>query len=344
MANNYSAQGSITIKRLRNGDSLFLTLETNGIPLYQGVDPSSGAVNPDWTISQNQPVITPKATSVRGNEVVLSGHNWFYNQNNTPLMFVGAAVTGNWVTDTTGKFQLNQVTGALKIIGNLASVNNTANDSLIYKGVATVGGLEYSVEKSIDILIQPFGSTSYVGFITASTEQLTSSVEITTLVTRLLCGADEVPDYHVKWYKDNEQWSAKNGQKSIEVGRNDVDGTQLFIAKFYKQSSDPTPVYRAGIRIIDTLDNFQVVCFISSANKEVAPGKDVTVKAKIVNQSTNAEVSPTNPAWRMDVMKKSDWSIVKTANKNTIDVTTTETDSDGQENDVEVTAEVTWSD
>ena len=67
MANNYSAQGSITIKRLRNGDSLFLTLETNGIPLYQGVDPESGAVSPDWTQAANQPVITPHANSVRGN-------------------------------------------------------------------------------------------------------------------------------------------------------------------------------------------------------------------------------------------------------------------------------------
>ena len=40
----YSTQGSVTIKRLRNGDSLFITLESNGIPLYQGVDTSSGAV------------------------------------------------------------------------------------------------------------------------------------------------------------------------------------------------------------------------------------------------------------------------------------------------------------
>lgn len=344
MANNYSAQGSITIKRLRNGDSLFLTLETNGIPLYQGIEPSSGAVNPDWTIPANQPVITPKATSVRGNAVVLSGHNWYYNQNQTPLMFYGAAVTGDWVTDTTGKFQLNQETGALKIIGNLASQQNTANDSLIYKGVATVGGIEYSVEKSIDILIQPYGSTSYVGFITATTEQLTSSVDNTTLTTKLLCGPDEVSNYHVKWYKDNEEWEAKGGHKSIVVGRNDVDGTQLFIAEFYKQSTDQTPVYRAGIRIIDTLDDFQVVCYISSANKEVAPGKNVTVGAKIVNQRTNAEVTPTSPSWRMDVMQKSDWRTVKTANGSSIVVTTAETDIDGQENDVEVTAEVTWSD
>lgn len=67
---NYSAQGSITIKRLRNGDSLYVSFDTNGKPLYQGVDTSTGSVSPDWTVAANQPIITPKVTSVRGNTVV----------------------------------------------------------------------------------------------------------------------------------------------------------------------------------------------------------------------------------------------------------------------------------
>ena len=64
----------------------------------------------------------------------------------------------------------------------------------------------------------------------------------------------------------------------------------------------------------------------------------------IINQTTNAVVTPLNPTWRMDVMKKSDWSVLKTASTNSIQVTTLETDTEGQENDVEVTAEVSWSD
>ena len=343
MANNYSAQGSITIKRLRNGDSLFLTLETNGIPLYQGVDPESGAVSPDWTQAANQPVITPHANSVRGNLVTLSNHAWYYNSSTVPLNFNGAT-SGDWTTDSTGKFQLNSITGALKIIANLASLSNIANDSLIYRAVATVAGVEYNVEKSIDILIQNVGASSYVGFIISSTEQLTSLVTTATLTTQLQLAAEAINSYHVKWYKDDTEWVDKAGQKTITVTRDDVDGTQLFIAEFYKSSGDTDPVYRAGVRIIDTLDDFQVVCYVSSANKEVDTGSPVTVAAKIVNQTTNAVVTPLNPTWRMDVMKKSDWSVLKTANTNSIQVTTLETDTDGQENDVEVTAEVSWSD
>jgi len=339
---NYSAQGSITIKRLRHGDSLFITLQTNYIPLYQGVDPECGAVRPDWTQAANQPVITPVANTIRGNTVTLSQHTWYYNSNSVPLSFTGAT-SGDWVTDSSGMFQLNITNGALKIIANLASLDNISNDSLMYKAVATVGGVEYDIEKSTDILIQIVGASSYAGFIIASTEQLTSTVETATLTTQLQLSAEPITDYHVKWYKDNTEWSAKAGQKVITVGRDDVDGTQLFIAEFYKKSTDTDHVYRAGIRIIDTRDGFQVICYISSANKEVDTGSPVTVAAKIVNQRTNAVVTPSNPAWRMDVMKKSDWSVLKTANANTIQVTTAETDTDGTENDVEVTAECTWS-
>ena len=343
MANNYSAQGSITIKRLRNGDSLFLTLQNNGKPLYQGVDPLSGAVHPDWSQAANQPVITPVANSVRGNLVTLSNHLWYDNNSTVPLAFTGAT-SGDWTTDSTGKFQLNNTTGALKIIDNLASLTNIANDSLTYKAIATVAGVEYNVEKSVDILIQNVGASSYVGFIIASTEQLTSSVLTATLTTQLQLAAEDISNYHVRWYKDDTEWQDKAGMKVVTVTRDDVAGTQLFIAEFYKSSSDTDPVYRAGVRIIDTLDDFQIICYITSTNKEVDTGSPVTVAAKIVNQTTNAVVTPTNPTWRMDVMKKSDWSVLKTANTNSISVTTAETDTDGSENDVEVTAECTWSD
>jgi hypothetical protein len=346
MANNYSAQGSITIKRLRNGDSLFLTFNNNGIPLYQGVDPNTGGVTPDWTVAANQPEIIPVANSVRGNAVTLGSHQWYYNNNSVPLTFNGA-ISGDWQADSTGKFAIRisgSNVGSLKIIANLASITNIASDSLTYKAVASVGGVEYNVEKSIDILIQYIGASSYVGFVMAGTEQLTSLVTSSTLTTKLECSGKNVTNYYVKWYKDTVEWAEKAGLKEITVTRNDVDGTQLFIAEFYENSGDTDYVCRAGIRIIDTLDDFKVDCYISSTNKEVDTGSPVTVGARIINMRTGAEVTPTSPIWAMYIMKKSDWSVLKSSSTNSIQVTTTETDAGGQENDVEVTAEVSWSD
>lgn len=339
----YSAQGSITIKRLRNGDNFFISLEiTNGVPLFQGVDEKTGVPNPDWTVAANQPIITPRVTSARGNSVDLSFHSWKYN--GVDLNFNGAETDG-WKADSTGKFKMNVSTGALRIVQNLASEVNCANDTLTYECVATISGVEYNLTKSIDILIQTVGANGYIGFIIASTEQLTAEVTSCTLDTKLVFAADNVTSYYVKWYKDDTLWTAKNGQKSITVGRNDVDGTQLFIAEFYKDSSSNTPLYRAGVRIIDTLDEFQVQLAITSANKEVSPGNNVVVEAKVVNMRTNTVVSPAGAVWSLRVMEKKNWSEKRLVSTNTITITTADTDNPttGEENDVEIHAEVDFN-
>lgn len=339
----YSAQGSITIKRLRNGDNFFISLEvTNGIPLFQGVDEKTGVPNPDWSVAANQPIITPRVTSSRGNNVDLSFHTWKYN--GVTLNFNGAETDG-WKLDSTGKFKMNVSTGALRIVNNLASKTNCANDSLTYECVATISGVEYNLTKSVDILIQTVGANGYVGFIIASTEQLTAEVTSCTLNTRLMLAADDITNYYVKWYKDDTLWADKNGQKSITVGRGDVDGTQLFIAEFYKDSTSSTPLYRAGVRIIDTLDEFQVQLAITSANKEVAPGNSVTVKATVVNMRTNTVVAPQGAVWSLRVMEKNNWSEIRRVTTDTIIITTADTDNPttGEENDVEIHAEVTFN-
>lgn len=344
MATN-SAQGNITIKRLRNGDTFFITLElANGIPLYQGVDDKNGSITPDWTKAENQPIIKPSVTSARGATVSLDFHKWTYN--NVDLIFNGTAGSDGYKTDTTGKFKMNPTTGELKIIANLASKTNIANDTLTYSCQATVAGVEYTLTKSIDVLIQTIGATSYMGTITATTEQLTSNQTSSVLTTRLWVGAREITDYTTKWYKDDTAWTAKNGQKTLTIGRDDVDGTQLFICEFYENGAT-TPCYKAGIRIIDTLDEFQVICYISSANKDVDTGQPVTVSAKIVRfistTGSTQDYTPSNPTWRMDVYRPKDWKVLKTSNSNTIQVTTAETDADGEITDVEVVAECSFN-
>ena len=108
----YSTQSSITIKRLRNGDSIFLTLELNGKPLYQAVDKQTGAVVPSWTVEANRPVITPKASSTRNNIVSLSSHKWSYN--GVDIVFNGST-SGSYILDSSGTFGLDPITGALSV-------------------------------------------------------------------------------------------------------------------------------------------------------------------------------------------------------------------------------------
>lgn len=343
---DYSAQGSITIKRLRNGDSLYISFDTNGKPLYQGVDTSTGSIAPDWTVAANQPIITPKVTSVRGNTVVRSSHQWKWN--GQTLLFTGAtSADGKWRTDTTGKFQINisigDDEGSLKIIGNLANVNAVANGELEYSCVATLSGTNYNITKSIDVVIQNMGASSFYGYIVASPQTLDSTNTTSLLKAGLQSGADEITSFHVKWYMDDTAWTAMDGNKQITVGRSDVNGTQLFIAEFYLKASDTSPVARAGVYVIDSLDEHIIVFDYTSTAREVAPGQDVTVKAKVVNTRTNSVVTLTNPTWKCDVMEKDSWQSIKHSTTDSITITTTETDRNNKENDVEVVAEVEFN-
>lgn len=348
----YSAQGSVTIKRLRSGDTCFISFIYNGVPLFQCVDPNTGAVSPDWTVAENQPVLTPNVVSARGNKVVLSGHQWSYN--GILLVFSGAT-SGEWTADSTGRFQFNASTGALKIVKNLASKDNPASDTLHYACSASVAGVEQTLEKDVDIQIQSAGASSYTGMITPAGDTTLSEQNPTvTLNTALFIGGTTVADYAVKWYRDDELWSGKTG-KSITVSRGDVDYTQLVVAEFYLSASDTAPVDRDAVRILDAADEYKIEHRIvnadgsaatASTNREVDTGKPVYVQAYVVNMREGAEVTIAG-SWKMRVYDKDTWEIIRTTTASsaatvTDAVTTADTDRDGVQKDVEVVSEVEW--
>lgn len=370
MNSQYSAQGSITIKRLRNGDSLFISLDLNGVPLYQGIDTTTGNPSPNWKTATTKPTITPKVTSVRGNNVARSSSQWAYN--GVTLLFTGETTgNGTWRTDSTGKFQicLNNGTsdeGALRIIDNLAESDAVANGQLTYSCVATVSGTNYNLSKSIDVIIQSIGASSYYGYVTADTTILDADNETTKLTAKLLLDTQDVTSgVYVKWYRDNELWLPDSGlstsvtQGTVEVTRANVDGTQLFIAEFYilesgatAPATDAAPVARAGIYIVDSLDDYNINLAITSSAKEVTANSSVVVEATIINTRTNTTYTPNNVKWQLSVMDKDTWEAIRvrgtgnteedTDQANVIYVTTAETDRNGKLNDVEVVAEATW--
>ncbi len=347
----YSAQGSITIKRLRNGDTCFISFRNNGVPLFQHVDVNTGAVSPDWTVAENQPTLTPQVTSARGSKVVLSGHQWSYN--GILLVFSGET-SGEWTADTTGKFRLNASTGALKIVANLASKDNPASDTLHYACSASVAGVEQTLEKDVDIQIQSAGASSYTGTLTATTGQLTEAEPTATLATKLFLGGTEVTDYAVKWYRDDELWSAKSG-KSITVTRSEIDSAQLIVAEFYLSATDTAPVDRDAVRIIDATDEYKIEHRIVNAdgstataatNREVDTDKPVYVQAYVVNVKSGLEATIAGD-WKMMVYDKDAWEITRTLTASgaatiTGTITTADTDRDGVQKDVEVVSEVEW--
>jgi hypothetical protein len=307
--------------------------------LFQAIDEVSGAIAPNWEIPENQPIRIPNIVSTRGLVVNILSHSWSYN--GTLLNFNGTTV-GGWTNDSTSKFQINDE-GHIKIVKNLASSINVAGDILSYTTQVSVAGVEYTLSGELEIVIQKMGASSYYATILAETETLSSDVTSTNLTTKLFQGVTQIMSYHTKWFKDFVEWPEKVGQKNITVTREDIGGAQLFIVEIYKTSAVGEPVIaRAGIRIMDVSDEYKVIVEITSANKMVSEGNNVTVTAKIVNMKTGAVYAPAGAVWRLDVMNREDWTSLKTSATNTIVVTTTETDRNGNYYDVDVMAEVTF--
>lgn len=334
MADKIVAQGVVPVKRLRDSDTLTLTLEGNGKPLFQAVDTEaanadgSAGVVPDWSKAENQPVLTPKCVSARGNAVVLSMHQWEYL--GTAVNFNGAS-SGGWTTSSDGRFQMNTATGALKIVKNLASKTNIANDSLRYKCVATVAGVEFSLEITVDVVIQPAGSAAYIGTLWTNNSVLDETHASTVINSTLYIGQTTVSDYTVKWEGKDGVLSGKDG-KTLTVTRDMVDSNTLFVANFYRTGSS-TPCYRAGIRIADTADIYAVQTAVDGNYVTATSGVKVT--ATVVNVKTNSAVTLKNASWVATVYYASaaqsgttgaEIKTIRTEKNNQVTITSKDTD------------------
>jgi hypothetical protein len=341
----YTAQNSTTISRLKTGDSLFLSFEGNGIPLYQGVD-ESGNASPSFKEPANQPVVKPVASSSRGNTVTLSNHTWTYNL--SELVFNGETSDG-YTKDSTGKFAMNS-DGWLKIIDNLASKTNNADDTLTYTAVATVSGAEYSVTKTTTITIAQLGSNTYSMYLEADHTQL-STAQTSTTVKSILYKDGKVIDasgYFLRVFKGSDTELTISG-KSFEVKRDDVNGAQVYVAKAYESSTSTTPVAVATINILDISDEFRIEMKIVSGtqvdkNNSVVVGCVLYLNGAVYTPPTDTKIYPQYDVYRVD----GNWAspIRTVTNEENITITSADTDytddkGNEKETDVTVMATVT---
>ena len=349
-----AAQGSVRITRLRNGDNILSTLFSDK-PLFQGVL-DSGAVSPDWSTPSEQPKISPEIYSSYGNTVKVESFSWYYNGSTTPLVFGDIDTATGWRTEnhTPPRFMVYdsdagaEKKGTLKIIANLASKSNTGNDLLEFRANVESAGVNQNVVSVIDILIQPMGASSYRGLITASATTFTEQVQTITLTPSLVSASGITGNYSVKWFKDSEEVTANvnSSTKALTVGRDDVNGAQIYIAQFLV---DGVVVSSYGITLTDTTDEFHVVFDMKNTNggtgNSINSSTDqITVTAKLVGRD-NTPITPTDIKWSIDIRDHATWESVLpngAESGNTITVTSAHTDRNGQQNDVEVIAEAEW--
>lgn len=264
MGKEIHLSATAAVRRTLKGDTLSLSLQTNGVPLFQGLNPDTFTVSPKWSEDGTHPVITPTVGSARKNNVTLTNHAWAYNGKDLGFGFSG---TG-WETSTVdGRFKLNHADGSLSIVADLASKVNQDSDTLTYSGDAVMGASIYPMSKSIDILVSMLGGSSYFGGVSADTTVLSKGQTQAVLKPWLFNSAGgEVSTYSVKLYRGSGTDLAgtyDNPASGITIHRDKtgdldklyVDSHQLFVLEFIV---DGAAVYRTGISIDDISDIYQL--------------------------------------------------------------------------------------
>ena len=331
----YSAQGCIPVRRVRNNDSLSISIESTQ-PLFQGVDANNDNATPfpNWeTDDAARPILTPVVKSAKGNIVSLSNHQWKYGD--TLLVFSGST-SGTFQLTGDGKFGMD-ANGRLKIFKNLASSSSTSSDTLTYNGTAKIGDSStQDVSGFVTILIQPMGNNSYMGWITANRSILTDAPNenTATLSARLWLSTTELTDFSVKW--KNSAGEVLGSNKTLTVTRDMVNGSTLITCEFYHKDAQ-NACFRAGKVMTDNADEYVIVGEVSNLIGDNA----ATITGRIKNTRTNAIVTPTNVAWNAKVYKDNN-ELIKQVSSNVITISKSESDYGGTEHDAYVLFTATW--
>lgn len=291
---------AFTVRFLRNGDKIEfdrIIIKSNGegTALFQIIDPTSGAVAPDWTVADDQPIIRLSPRTASGFGVAVNMVTWKVNGTALSFTYDGA----NWVWaggDSTSGYQarINSGNYELKICKNLATPTSTSAKTIEYEINYTSGNITETFRDSVECPIYIAGTNSHIVQITVPAVNVTNqtggitlgnyeywdgsqwnAVQIGSTTLSAVCyyGTSAVTigqnDYTMQWYKDGVAISGATSSQ-LTVNRDMVEGGSVFIAKLLKNGA---VVGQDGQRINDNADEWQVQASPQSAATNVVSVK-----------------------------------------------------------------------
>jgi len=295
---------AFSVRFLKNGDQITIVRDVidkdgNGAGLYQVVEPTSGAVAPDWTKEENQPIIQLSARSAAGYPVEVTGVLFAYDGETLNFTYNGTT----WVTASNNEKFQSRITSdgkyQLKIVGNIASSEVISNKQITYSVSYVCNAMTDTVQGSVDILIQQAGSDSHTFQIITDHSVLDTENPTATLTAEAMYGTSEVTigqgGYTIEWYKDGELLSGQTSA-TLKVTREDVTGGSLYIAKLLK---DGSVVAQDSQRISDISDEYQISYEPTDAGSNyVSPSHNATYTLSITENGA-AYSGDVSYAWQV---------------------------------------------
>lgn len=294
---------AFSVRFLRNGDQITVVRKVidsagNGAALFQVVDTTTGTPTPDWTQTENQPIIQIGIRSAAGYPTEITNVAWAYDGKTLNFTYNGSA----WVTANNNSSFQARINGnyyELKIVNNIASKDVVSNKQISYEISYVSNAHSDSLQGSIDVLIQQAGSDSHNLQITTNLVELDSSNTEATLKAVAYYGTTPVSigtnGYAIEWYQDNVKLSGQTGA-TLTVNRDMVSGGSIFVAKLLK---DGNVVAQDGQRINDIADEYQITYTPTNAGSNyVAPGHSATFNLSVTKNGNHYDGEVTF-AWRV---------------------------------------------
>lgn len=288
---------------LRNGDQITVVRNVidsagNGAALFQVVDTTTGTPTPDWTQTENQPIIQIGIRSAAGYPTEITNVTWAYDGQTLNFTYDGQ----KWVNAQNNKPFQARINGSyyeLKIVGNIASAKEVLNKQINYEISYVSNAHSDSLQGSIDVLIQQKGSDSHILQITTNRVELDASHVDATLKAVAAYGTTPVSigsnEYTIKWYQDNVELSGQTGA-TLTVTRDMVSGGSIFVAKLLK---DGNVVAQDGQRINDIADEYQITYTPTDAGSNyVAPNHNAVYTLAITKNGNHYDGDVTF-AWQI---------------------------------------------
>jgi hypothetical protein len=253
--------GSITLKRLKKGLNVVLSIETENAALYQGWNDKTSTPAPDFKDAANQPILVPKAVATNGQTATITNGSWYYN--NTLLVVTTTATSEGFYKCSDARFAINPSNYKLRIIDNIASASNTSNDMFTFKCSGEAANTDYESEATAELHLQIVGSSAAALYIeggcTLSKENASTKLKARFFID----GAEIISGYSYRFYNENSETLQNTLQDSTSreftATRDMIDGIGGIYCSAYKTGdSKKTALATDFHKITDIGDEYEL--------------------------------------------------------------------------------------
>lgn len=291
---NTNIQKSFIIRRLRDGDTVYLVREiTNeaggGAALLQ-TRTTSGATttySPDWSDITKQPIITLSTLSANGMAGQITDCTFLYD--GTELAFMDTAYNDGWhaeVGDAVGgqRFARKVENGKayFRPLKNL-SAGDGVNKELSYTATGqTASGAAFSVSGRAEFLFPaPAEGAAWVQIMATHTALgLMEDGSEVTETTLSLAHDESSNSATADWYKSGQIYkTGLSPADTLKITRADVEGSEVFSVILSRSGAQ---LARDGIAIYDIRDEYLVSYKTTGSAEAVSESESVTLKPVIL--------------------------------------------------------------